>query len=186
MEGDYTMKKLALVLLCAFFALTLSGMLIGCDSIIPPAETEATPSGVTVQELSIELPADFKYSSVESASSSEVYRADGYRVDIERTALSGITPNEGYDFPTLEQFMSFYMTFFVNTTEDSVVLSRDGDMLYLDADTDGDENPDTLIVFFESKNAYWNIRMKPTKEDYATARTQCVAWAKTVTFTETN
>ena len=178
------MKKLALVLLCAFFALTLSGMLIGCDSIIPPAETETTPSGVTVQELSIELPADFKYSSVESASSSEVYRADGYRVDIERTALSGITPNEGYSFPTLEEFMGFYMTLFVRTTEDTVPLSQDGDMLYLDADTDDDGTPDTLIVFFESKNAYWNIRMKPTKEDYATARAQCVEWAKTVTITE--
>ena len=176
------MKKLVVCLLCALCAFSL----ISCDSLVPGTETEAPSSGVTVQELSIDLPADFKYSAVESASSSEVYRADGYRVDIERTALSSITPNEGYSFPTLEEFMGFYMTYFVSTTEDSVALSRDGDMLYLDADTDGDGSPDTLIVFFESKNAYWNIRFQPTKEDFTTARAQCVAWAKTVTITESN
>ena len=178
------MKKFAFILVYTLCTVTILGTLIGCDLLPWKSDAETTQSGLTLQELHMDLPADFERSSSESNAYCEVYRSDEYYVLVQRTDLSGITPNEGYSFPTLEEFMKSYMTFFVTTDEDSITFNREDGLLYLDADTNGNEKPDTLIVFFESEKAYWNVHIKPTKEDYETARAQCMEWAKTITITE--
>lgn len=172
------MKKLLLCVLCAVIlvsALTSCDFGAGADSV------------VTVQELSITLPSDLKNVYSGSQPVSEVYRSDDYEVNIDRVDKSTIVPNEGYDFPTLEELMSTYLLIFLTNNPDAKVsLTRDGDLLYMDADTGGNGIPDTLFSVYESEKAFWIVRIEPLTEDYATVRDQCLAWAKTVTFTETN
>ena len=147
-------------------------------------ETEEKSPVISVQELSIELNEKLDYISVKSSPSYRVYSGNGYIVEIERVAHSSITPNEGYAFPSLSEFMKYNLAQFAGYEADAVNFVTEGNLLCVDGDSNGDGEADTLIVLFESANAFWDIRFSSSSKDYATVRANGLKWAQTVTFAE--
>jgi hypothetical protein len=145
-------------------------------------ETEEKSPFITFRELSIELTEDFDYFDIKSTSSYHIYVGDGYQVDIERIDHASITPNEGYAFPSLSEFMKYNLSQFAGYEADAVNFVTEGNLLCVDGDSNGDGEADTLIVLFESANAFWDIRFSSSSKDYATVRANGLKWAQTVTF----
>lgn len=143
-------------------------------------ETDADPSVYELNELSIELTPDFNTHSAKSGPSYKVLISGSYTVTLERTAKSSITPKEGYPFPSLVEFMQMYLSSFALGDSEKIAFLTDDHLLCADADTDGDGQPDTLIAIFESKDAFWNVRMNSSKESYESTRAQFLTWAKSV------
>ena len=73
-----------------------------------------------------------------------------------------------------------YLSSFALGDSEKIAFLTDDHLLYADADTDGDGQPDTLIAIFESKDAFWNVRMNSSKESYESTRAQFLTWAKSV------
>ena len=137
---------------------------------------------ITHGELSIELPSDFKRDV--SMPTYSTYLGNDYRVHIERVDHSSITPNPGYSFPSLQEFMKFNMSILLKCEESDVHFTDINGITCVEADTNGDDQPDTLIAIFETEGAFWDVRFSSSTKDYTTSRDQYVAWAKTVTFSE--
>ncbi len=187
-KGPIIALCLVLVLLIPVLIMTLAPDLLTnliMKNMMEEQETENTSPYYTVSELTIELTPNFRLSNVESSSNYQVYYGEGYGVEIERMAHSSITPNEGFDFPTLAEFMTYYLSTHA-VDSDVATFNTQDDLLYMDADCDHDGTIDTLIVLFESENAFFDVRFTATKDeiDYETVRAQGMEWAKTVTISK--
>ena len=150
-----------------------------------PTHDPTLPRTYKYNELNITLPAGFNEDSKEG-----VYKNGDYVVRCTSMAFSSITPNEGYEFPTLLMFMDECPYFYENPT----IKEQDG-ILYVDYETTASpsnisslfkvqEDGIQCIMGFESDSAFYIISFYSNTLDYETVKTQAFEWAKTITFGE--
>ena len=171
------MKKLLL------FALTICLMISCLASCVPFGDSEETTEEPTEKtftygSFSITLPKDF--SEVSPLSGSSLYlTSPDYTVQIYRVSFSSITPNEGYSFPTLEEFFGSGM--FRDIEKDDI--KKEDGLNIVDADSEGnDDLPDVCYILMESENAFWQIKVSSESQPYEMVKSNAITWAKTVTF----
>ncbi|MBQ9080585.1 MAG: hypothetical protein IJY27_05890 [Clostridia bacterium] len=159
--------------------------LAGCKPLDSFIENQLPAEQVyTCNEFSITLPREF-VSDQQSllGGSSEVFKSSDYTVKVVKYSFSSITPKDGYEFPSLAQFVYDIANF----VEDNqlVVLSGDGISSgsvfgYDYANENGGDRQ--LLVFLESDNAYWFVSFYSATVDYETAKAQYLEWVNTITF----
>ena len=178
------MKKSRILILALVALLAASSVSCAMGPKNDTAENGAEDKNpaITLGAMSIELTEDLSYIDVKSSSNYKVYSNKNYRVDLERINHSSITPNEGYPFPSLQEFMKFNLGNLVMGSDAEVQFVTEDGITFVEADTDGNGQLDMLVAVFETEGAFWDIRFSSTTIDYATARAQYLAWAKTVTF----
>ena len=123
--------------------------------------------------LNITLPGDMKSHNFYMSPTAS---SDNYFIQIIPAAVSSITPNEGYDFPTMIQFFS---AIYVDEGES---ISTDGTFHYVDRSS---ETEIEYYFFFESVNSFWAINFKADSDKVSAedAFSTFKEWASTVSIT---
>jgi hypothetical protein len=150
-----------------------------------PTHDPTLPRTYQYNELNITLPAGFNEDSKPG-----VYKNGDYVVRCTSMAFSSITPNEGYEFPTLAVFMKEGPYF-----NETVVPKEQDGILYVDYETTASpsnissvfkvqEDGMQCIMGFESDSAFYLVSFYSATLDYETVKAQAFEWAKTITFGE--
>ena len=143
------------------------------------------PENITFEylDISITLPGDFMEGTRQGI---QCYSNDDYAIRCYAVAKSSITPNEGYEFPSLETFVTMsgilkaedlsfkdndgYLSLDYETTSDNIskifAVDHDGDKQYM--------------VFFETDKYFWFMSFYSTTVSYDEVKTQAAAWIDTI------
>ena len=178
------MKKALSVLLILATILSLALSLSACDALdslisdsLGSPEDDASDTSYSCRSEGDELvfTPGSKYTKLDRGSYVELY-FDQYCVMIDPIAFSTITPNEGYAFPTLEEFFGYIVL------KEGDVYEADGDLIYVDQSTDETIN---YSFFFESANSFWWVQCTVSAEHTTPeeALTKFKEWANNITIT---
>ena len=167
------------------FALALALILIAMGMVScnkTPEETEPTENTFTLGELTITLPDGFRTTSPMSNTNQAYIISENYSVTIFRVSHSSITPNEGYDFPTLEEFfVNSGMLKGIKSAEDIEIVD---DMKIFNENYIGDEEPDVCILLAETDGAFWTVKVESWTDDYTTVKATALEWFNTIVFSK--
>ena len=154
--------------------------------ITDPAEEET----FAFPGVSITLPGDFAWSTNKKYIANEEYYVS--RISVSK---SDITPNEGYAFPTLQEYMKVMLpTWLYVENDEAITFDIKDEILYADCQCKASGTPDYIpfqveetgekqcIVMFETDGAFWAFSFYSPTQDYETVKAQALEWAKTITF----
>lgn len=148
-----------------------------------PTDDPTLPKTYKYGEFNITLPAGF------GEDSKGVYKNGEYVVRVSSMSFSQITPNEGYDFPTLQVFMK--ESPYLHEEPEKIHIKEQDGITYIDYETTTSNissvfkvQKDTMqcIMGFESDSAFYMLAIYSPSLDYQTVKTQAFEWAKTVKF----
>lgn len=171
------MKRLLLLTLALA---VLLASLTGCFALdLIMGVTGSKEETFTYNGLNITLPSDFSETS--SLGSTLVLQSRKYRVDALPAFFSSITPQDGNEFPTLEEFFIKSGTLKKGLREWDI---KDVEgFKVVEHDNNGDGEMDVLCVLLESHNAYWAVKFSSTENiPLSEAQSLYIEWAKTITF----
>ena len=177
------MKKLLILTLALLLMITA---FVACNSGSGTDDNgEETPENITFKylDMSITLPGDFEETTRQGIQS---YMNENYAVRSYAVAKSSITPNEGYEFPSLATFVTMsgilkaedlslkdndgYLSIDYETTSDNIssifAVNHDGDKQYM--------------IFFETDNYFWFMSFYSSTVSYDEVKTQAAAWIDTI------
>jgi len=183
------MKKLLLIAL--IFSITASA-LVGCslnqnqnpENEQPPEITDpAIPETFVYVDMSLILPGDFY--AVDGTS--DTFKNDDYLIRATSISKSSITPNPGYDFPTLKVFFSNYIIF-----KDELNYQTEDGILYVDYSTNSSNVtgvfaiPNSFgtqfVAFFETDKSFYAVSVYSSDLEYSVVKAQALEWMKKITF----
>ena len=142
---------------------------------------------ITREELSITLSKDFDTDIRYNHYGNEtVYVSDDHLVGLYTAKIKDITI-EGNPPPSLKTYASCFFPIWVGDySMREIPLSTVDGMLCYEADLNADGKPDNFVFFFETKTSFYFVRMTYNKDTttYEQSRDQFIAWAKTITFSD--
>ena len=173
------MKKSFSLLLALALAFSLVFSLSGCIPSNPVLPTGDEPDNIytcTSDGDQFVLTLDDGYTKIDRGSYVEL-TSNHYLVMVDPMAYSTITPNEGYAFPTLQEFFGMIVL------DEDDEFETDGNLIYVNQST---EEETIYSFFFESANSFWWVQFEVDVEDVtpADALAKFKEWANNITITD--
>ena len=175
------MKKLLILTLAL---LLMIPAFVACNN-AGTGTNEEVPENVTFDylDMSITLPGDFEEGTRKGI---QCYSNEDYAIRSYSVSKSSITPNEGYEFPSLETFVKMsgilkaenielkdndgYLSTDYETTSDNI-------SSIFSVDHDGDKQ---YMIFFETDKYFWFMSFYSSTVSYDKVKTQAAAWIDTI------